>query len=114
MAQLENAGIHEVEIEYATMDGHECEYEYKRSRTGTEKGEVETRSPGENKIKRNDNESLQEVKRIVGALSIHPDVNSEELIDSTCRILNLDRKNLRKLEIEIEFDSGKEIKARLH
>jgi hypothetical protein len=114
MPQAEITQLHEVEIEYTTSDGLECEYEYKRMRSGAERGEIETRSPGEAKKKRNDAESLQEVRRTIETMHLKPDIGREELIDSACRALSLDRSELRKLEVEVEFENGWEIEAKLH
>jgi hypothetical protein len=114
MEQAVGFGLHEVEIEYATRDGQEFEYKYKRRHDGAEWGEIETKSRGSHKQKRNDAASLADVKRIVEAMQLKPNIGREELLDSACRTLGLDRALLRKLEVEVEFDNGWEIEAKLH
>jgi hypothetical protein len=114
MLQAGDTEIREVEIEYETLDGLECEYEYELKPFGGETGEIETRTPGGRKDKRTDEATLAEVKRVIEAMGLHPDLPRDELIDRACHVLALDRSQLRKLDVEVEFKDGREIEAKLH
>jgi len=114
MLQAGDTQIREVEIEYETLDGLACEYEYEAKSFGGETGEIETRTPGGRSEKRKDDATLAEVKRLVEAMSLHPDLGRDEIIDRACHVLALDRSQLRKLEVEVAFKDGREIEAKLH
>lgn len=114
MLQAGDTQIREVEIGYETVEGLACEYEYEADAAGDETGEIETRTADGRKDKRRDEATLAEVKRLVHAMGLHPGLAREELIDRACHALALDRSRLRKLEVEVEFDDGSEIEAKLH
>ena len=114
MLRAGDTEIREVEIEYETLDGLECDYEYEAKPFGGETGEIETRTAGGQTERRKDDATLAEVKRLIEAMSLHPELAREELIDRACHVLALDRSQLRKLEVEVEFGDGREIEARLH
>jgi hypothetical protein len=44
------------------------------------------------------------VKRIVEMMALRPDMGKDEVLDSACRVLDVDRNRLRKPDVEIEFD----------
>jgi hypothetical protein len=114
MLQAGDTEIREVEIEYETVDGLQCEYEYEAKPLGEETGEIETRTADGRKEKRTDDATLAEVKRLIEAIGFHPDLGRDEVIDRACHVLALDRSRLRKLEVAVEFENGREIEAKLH
>lgn len=114
MLQAGETQIREVEIEYETVDGLACEYDYEADAAGDETGEIKTRTADGRKDRRQDAATLAEVKRLVEAMGLHPGLAREELIERACHVLALDRSQLRKLDVEVEFGDGSEIEAKLH
>ena len=114
MLQAGDTEIREVEIEYETLDGLACEYEYEARAFGGETGEIETRTADGETEKRKDDATLAEVKWLVEAMSLHPGLAREEIIDRACHVLALDRSRLRKLDVEVAFEDGRELEAKLH
>lgn len=104
--------LHEVEVEFETIDGTECEYEYKNTMLG-EKAKIKKRRPDGHKSKTRDETAKAEVMRIVREVAPHPAMRGDELIDRTCQALGVDRANLRRMEVEIEFKNGNEISGKI-
>ncbi|MBX6426132.1 MAG: hypothetical protein IRZ09_09470 [Variibacter sp.] len=112
--QVGGAEIREVEIAFETVDGTECEFEYELKAQGEEKAKIETKSPDGHKEKRKSDEAVAEVKGMIERMNPRPGMTREDLIESACRALDLDRSTLRSLEVEVAFSNGEELKAKLH
>lgn len=104
--------LHEVEIEYETRDGAEFEYEYKNTLLG-EKAKIKSRTADGRKSKQKDDAARTEVLRIVQALDPHPGMRGEDLVDRACNVLGIDRAQLSKMEVEIEYKNGNELKGEI-
>lgn len=104
--------LHEVEIEFETVDGAECEYEYKSTMLG-EKAKIKRRSADGQKTKDKGDSAKTEVMRLVQAMNPQPGMRGDELIARTCEALNLEPARLRSMEVEVEFKSGGEIEGRI-
>lgn len=96
----------ELEAEYFGNGKIELEYENK---DGKVKAEVEKQAQNKKKEKIEGQEAVKYMENFLKQANFTPDMTKQQAIDKAVSLLDLNEKNLKKLDIEIKFANGKEI-----
>lgn len=98
--------IQEFELELALVTGESKEFEYEFDGR-TRKAEVEVCS-GDQKLEWEGEQALAEVQALFDQLEIRYDANPFEIAGRALRVLGVDWKQVKSLEVEIKFSDGRE------
>ncbi|KHF40648.1 YusW family protein [Halalkalibacter okhensis] len=103
--------IEEFELEIDYVNNDELDMDYK-NRNGSTAAEVERKTAdGKEEIK--GDEALAEMENLIQQLTLHPNTTPEEALEQVLTSLNIQRDDIRKLELEVDFTTGEKLKANM-
>ncbi|HSM84942.1 MAG TPA: YusW family protein [Candidatus Limnocylindrales bacterium] len=108
-----HADIRELELELKLIDGSEQEYEYKR-KNGRVSAKVKIQDKEGRKTKKSGQEAISATEQLLSELAPTEEMSSEQLISRVHSALHVKPEMIDRLEIEVEFNNGAEIKAKAH
>ncbi|MDE5415096.1 YusW family protein [Alkalihalobacterium chitinilyticum] len=101
--------ILEFELEIDLVNDEEIEMEYKQ-KGGEEIAEVETKT-AEGKQEKRGREAIEEIQNLVSQTALDPNTDPKEAMEQILATLNISNKDVRKLELEVDFTTGEKLKG---
>ncbi len=112
-SDLDNSVVGIVEFEFeAELTGKEkIKLEYQNEK-GKKKAKVEKKSK-EDKEKLQGEEAVDFIENLLAEAGLSENMNKNEAADEILSALNIDKDNLKKLELKVKYSNGKEMKVEI-
>ena len=104
-------GIREFELNFETQDEEKLKLKYKHEE-GKLEAEIEKQTDGSND-KYNGDEASEEIEALLDQLALSENMDEDQVLERILSVLEIDKDQLKELEVEIKFTSGKEIEIEM-
>lgn len=107
----ENSGIREFEFSLKMHGDQELKLKYENEK-GKVKAEVEKDSK-KGKEKYKDKEAIETIQSLLDEIALTEEMTKDEILEAILTALEINKKDIEDLEIEIKFTNGKEIEIEI-